>query len=497
MTRTKRSVWNMLTGFLVAGLTLGTGFIGTPYVLRWLGGERFGVFRVLSDWFGYILLLDLGVIGSVEARLAPKFGAGDERGALATLAAGLRIYLWISAVMLAGGAALVLTLPYFLTLKTIPAQELRVAAWVLLIPVVWFPISVFRALMEARQRGYLVNLLLGSQALLTTAFLVLAARAGWGLVGQAAATTLALAPTPAILLWMGLRHYRTVLTLPPDPAAMAELRALNWPTFWFNISGRFGLLSDNIVIGFFLGPLAVAPFFLTQRLAQLAQGQLQGIGNSTWAGLVELHAQGQTRRFCDRMTELTTLISGAGLAVLGPIAAYNQHFIRLWVGQSYYGGHWVTAIACINIWMWAISSLWGWPISGSGNIASMVPYAIAFTVLNVSASVLGVLTVGLPGPLLGTFAAFVLINSWGMPRVLSRIFAPELRNIWQAALRPLAWGLPYAILLWWVAQRQAPLGWLGLGVQGALAGLGGLVLWWLNLQSAARQEWKLRLRLLT
>lgn len=497
MSRTKRSFWNVATGLLMTALTLGIGFISTPYILRWLGAERFGAFRVLMDWFGYLALLDLGVIGAVEASLGPKLGAGDDQGVQATLSAGLRIYLWISALMLVGGALLVLTLPRFLHLTTVTTQELLVAAWILLIPVVWFPISVFRALMEARQRSYLVNLLLTSQALLTTTLLVLAARAGWGLIGQAAATTLALVPAPAVLLWMGLRHYRNVLAMPPDRKAMAELRALNWPTFWFNLSGRLGLLSDNIVIAFFVGPLAVAPFFLTQRLAQIAQGQLQAIGNSTWAGLVELHAQGQTRRFCDRMTELTTLISGAGLAVLGPVAAYNQHFIRLWVGQSYYAGHWVTAMACVNIWLWAISSFWGWPISGSGNIASLLPYAIAFTILNVSVSVLGVLTVGLPGPLIGTFAAFLLIHSWAMPRILSRIFAPELASIWKSAVRPLLWGLPYAAVLWFVAQSQAPLGWLALGVQTSVAASGGFLLWWLHLKPESQLEWKKRVRFLT
>lgn len=484
----------MGSGLLMTALTLITSFASTPWILHWLGNERFGAFRVLMDWFGWLTILDLGIIGSVTARLGPKLGAGDEEGVFGILVAGFRVYIRIALAMLAAGAILVVALPYFVPLKTVSAHELRMAAWIMLIPTAWVPFSVFRALTEARQRGYLVNLLLALQAMLTTAFLVFTAWAGWGLIGQGLANTLAVAPTTAVLVYLGMRRYRGVLSTKPAANAIEEVRSLNWPTFWFNISGRLGLLSDNMVIGSMLGPAAVAPFFLTQRIAQIAQTQLQAIGNATWAGLVELYAQGQTAKFCSRMVDLTALVSGIGIAVLGPIAAYNGRFIALWVGAGSYAGEWVNAIACVNIWMWAIVSLWCWPIGGAGHIAQWLPYALWFSGINIVVSVAATAWVGLAGPLIGTFAAFVLIDSWALPRVLARIFDPSLGSLWKAALAPMLWGAPYSALIWWIARSHTPHGWLGLAAEASLAGLGGLFLWWLSLGSDLRQQWQFRFR---
>lgn len=493
-TRTQRSAWNMGSGFVLSALTMVTGFVSTPFILHWLGAEPFGAYRVLFDWFQWLQILDLGVVGAVQARLAPKLGTGDEKGAFGVLASGFRVYVWIATAMFVLGAVLVLGLPHAIALHTITANELRLSAWIMLIPVAWLPFSVFRALTEASQRGYIVNFLLTVQALSTTALLVLTAWAGWGLLGQAVGTTIALAPLTIVLVFQGLRRYPGVLKAKPDPQAMHEVRSLNWPTFWFNVSSRLGLLSDNIVIGWTLGPTVVASFFLTQRLAQIAQLQLQAIGNATWAGLVELHAQGHKERFRTRLIELTALVSSLGIAVLGPIAAYNGHFIRLWVGSGSYAGEWVNGIACVNIWIWAIISLWLWPVSGAGHIGEWLPYALTFSAINITVSIGATLLIGIQGPLIGTLVAFLAIHAWALPRVLGKLFDPSLASIWKPALKPLIWGVPYSALLWYVARAHTPYGWVGLGAEASLAVLGGLGFWWLSLGSDLRQEWQFRLR---
>lgn len=484
----------MVTGLIMTGLTLVTGFVSTPWILRNLGQERFGAFRALTDWFGYLTILDLGVSGSVLARLGPKIGAGDETGVAAVLTAGFRVYLWIAVTMFAGGAVLVLGLPHFMNLRAVTPHELRIAAWILLVQVVLVPFSVFRGLAEARQRGYMVNLLIALQAVCTVGLLAWTAWMRWGLIGQAVATIVGMTPVTAVLVYLGLRRHPGVLSTRPDPEATQALRKLNWPTFWFNVSGRFGLLSDNTVIAWILGPIAVAPFFLTQRLAQIAQLQLQSIGNASWAGLVELYVQGQTGRFCSRLSELTALVSALAIIALGPIAAYNHHFIALWLGPDTFAGESVNNIACVNIWMWSISSLWTWPISGAGHITEWVPYALWFTAVNVVVSIGATSLIGISGPLVGTFTAFILVHSWALPRVLGKLFHPSLSALWKPALAPLAWGAPYGALLWFIAHKHTPRGWFGLAAEASAAVFCGLLFWWLSLDARLKQEWQFRFR---
>ena len=493
-TRTSTSARNIVSGWIGTLITLASGLIAMPWILRWLGSERFGAYRVLLDCTGYLILLDLGIEGSLRARLAPKLGIGDSAGVFQFLAAGLRAFLRISVAMLAAGAGFVLFLPRFLAAGAIGAEELRAAICILLVPTLWLPLSVFRTLEEARQRGYVINLLFAIQSVLISIFYVAAARAGWGLPGQAAAVVAAQIPAVAILTRTGLRRYPGVLRAQAQPTAVAAVWALSWPTLLFNLSGRAGLLSDNFLIGWLLGPAAVSRFFLTQRLASFALGQLQAFGNATWAGLVELHAQGHNERFQSRLLDLTTLVSCLGMAVLGPICAYNPQFLSLWLGTNVYAGEPVNLLVCVNVWLWSLTSLWSWPLSGTGHMGQWAPYAVLFTVVNLTVSIVATRSLNIAGPLIGTLAGFLFVYTWAMPRVLAKVYQVSPGALWRSALTPLIWGLPYAGLLWFVARHHTPRGWLGLALQAGLSGIGGLLLAWSHLGAEGRDEWRARLR---
>lgn len=495
MSRTRKSVWSVANGLIFTLVSFIIGTAATPLLLHWLGRERFGTYRVLIDWFGYIGLLELGLGGALMARLAVAIGRADDAATRSLLVSGIRAYLCVMALMLGFGLVWVASLPKLVLTENVVPSELRIAGLILLIGSMFIPLSVFRALIEARQQAYLISLLLVGQSIFMTALLVTTAWAGWGLIGQSAITVLSQIPVTLFLAWKGLRAYPGILQERAQSETTKKLWALNWPTFVFNISGRVGLLTDNIIIGLFVGPVAVVPFFLTQRLATIVLGQIQGIGNSTWAGLVELHSQGKAEIFRARLLELTSLVSGLGICMLGTVASYNHYFIDRWVGEGNYAGEAVTIIACVNIWLWAVYGLWGWPVSGTGNIGMWVPYAVAFATINILVSVAATFAVGIIGPLIGTLTAFIFINSWAMPRVLSQIFRFSPWELWRAALAPFVWGLPYVLILWLVARSHKPMGWLGLLIEMALAGLAGLMLWWkMSLSKSERTLWVARVQ---
>src|SRR5258708_39281100 len=114
--------------------------------------------------------------------------------------------------MLIAGVALVTTAPYLVPTSEVPTRELRISICLLLIPALWTPLTVFRALIEVRQQSYAINFLLILQALLSTAWLVAASWAGWGLIGQGAAMAVASVPLMVFLLSLGVREFPDVFT---------------------------------------------------------------------------------------------------------------------------------------------------------------------------------------------------------------------------------------------------------------------------------------------
>jgi len=495
VTRTKRSAWTLAAGATFSVASALTAVIASPYLLRWLGADQFGAYRTLIDWFAVIAFLDFGVGGALMAALAQRIGRGDGQATSRVLAAGVRAYVRVAAIQVAAGLALVLAMPQVLPVPTLSAGTLRLAVAIGLLPLLLTPLLAFRALAEARQRGYLTWMLLTAQLLFTTALALTFARAGWGLIGLCAALAVAQVPTLLVLAWDGRRAYPPTHAAQPTAEDRQSLRTLSGPTFLHSLTDRLGLASDNMIVAWMLGPAAVAPFFLTQQLAMLAQAQLRGLSGATWAGLADLAARGHTPVLEKRLCELTGLVSSLGVAVLVPIAVYNRPFVTLWVGTDSYAGSLVTMLSCLNAWLLPLFALWGWVLLGTGHIRRWVPFAIAATTLNVVVSVAGTARLGVAGPLLGTAVANVAVSSWALPQVLERTFGTPARRLWHRALTPCRWGLPGALVTWAAATWAPPRTWASLVVMCGTSVAVLLLCWWrIELGVESRREWQQRLR---
>ncbi len=282
---------------------------------------------------------------------------------------------------------------------------------------------------------------------------------------------------------------RSLFTARTDASASRSLRRLSPPAFALNICGRVSLMTDNIVVAFVLGPAIVAPFFITQRLAALFQGQLQSLGNSSWAGLAELHVQGQRNVFNERVIDLTRIITVVGMAGLIPIAVYNEQFVRLWVGSAHYAGDAVTLLVALNAYLLAVVSLWGWCFNGTGHIRELVPASVVATVINLTASLALVKPLGIAGPLLGTTLGFVAVSVWYVPVLMHRVFDTNALRLARAVALPLIVGLPYGAGIHWIALTQSQPGWIELALSMlAAAVLFVLLCWFLILKGSERKQ---------
>src|SRR5438876_2783314 len=384
MDRTRKASWGFLSGLAFAGMTVIVGLAATPLLLKWLGPERFGAFRAASDWTGHLTIFELGLSWALIPLFARALGRSDVRAVRAILRAGVRIYLGVALLMLVVGAGLALLMGRLVPVSPAAAHDLKTGCWVALLAVLVVPLSPFRALAEADQRSYLINILLIVQAATVTGLGLVLAYLGWGITGQFLAASVALYPLFFFLMRDGLRRYSiqpvvssqwSVVRSPltdgtTGPSATdyglrttdygvirREIWKMNWPSLIRNACGRVGLFTDNLLIAYFLGPAVVASFYLTQRTCVLAQSQLLGIGSAGWAGLVELVHKGQIATFHRRLTELTGLVTVLGIAVMVPLAAFNRDFISLWVGPTCFGGEWITGLAAINGILLSIYSL--------------------------------------------------------------------------------------------------------------------------------------------
>jgi O-antigen/teichoic acid export membrane protein len=420
------------------------GLITTPLLLRYLGDERVGAYRVAAEWAGYLALLDFGITGALQVTLARALGTGDRAGVAAAVRAGARAGFLLAGLSAACGLGLAAAAPYMLRgMSPEVAGELRVGLLVALVGVFWAPLIAFRPLAEAGQRGYVVQVALIAQCWLTAGLAVGLAAAGVGLPGQFLAVALGNGVATLILVWDALRRYPEILARAAPAVALPV--AFSGSMFAFNLLSRIGLHSDAIIVGLTLGPTAVVAFAVTQRLLLLADMQVMALGTAVWPALAELHHRGEAERFNRRLTQLTRWTGVLGFALIVPLAAATRPFVGLWVGSDRYGGDLLVAATAGYVWAHTVAALWGWPLVTTGRVRSVLPIYFVGIPLNVAVSVGGSLWIGVAGPALGSAVSVATVWLWWLPRLLRREFGTPLRPLAGAVVRPVFLGAPLAV----------------------------------------------------
>lgn len=180
--RVRRSVLNFGTSALFLVVTMIVALKASPSLVAWLGPKRYGGARVVFDGQGYLTLLELGLGGAVGPLLARAAGQGDLAAVHATVAAGTRSYARASMWTVALGLLLTPLVPIFARdHSSTELTDLRCAWMIGLLAFLSLGLLPLRALIEARQRGYVVNLALTVRSLAITGLSLVLARAGWGI----------------------------------------------------------------------------------------------------------------------------------------------------------------------------------------------------------------------------------------------------------------------------------------------------------------------------
>jgi len=443
VSRSRRAAWTFALSLAATASGVVAGLITTPLLLRYLGDERVGAYRVAAEWAGYLALLDFGITGALQVALARALGTGDRAGVAAAVRAGARAGLVLAGLSAVCGLGLALAAPYMLRgMSPEVAGELRVGLLVALVAVLWAPLIAFRPLAEAGQRGYVVQVALIAQCWLTAGLAVGLAAAGAGLPGQFLAVALGNGASMLILVRDALRRYPEVLARAAPAVALPV--AFSGSMFAFNLLSRIGLHSDAIIVGLALGPTAVVAFTVTQRLLLLADAQVLALGTAAWAALAELHHRGDAERFNRRLTQLTRWTGVLGFAMIVPLAAATRPFVGLWVGSGRYGGDLLVVATAAYAWAHTVAALWGWPLITTGRVRSVLPIYFVGIPLNVAVSVGGSLWVGVAGPALGSAVSVATVWLWWLPQLLRREFGTPLRPLAGAVAGPALLGVPLA-----------------------------------------------------
>ncbi|EAQ81567.1 lipopolysaccharide biosynthesis protein [Blastopirellula marina] len=485
MSRTQRSIWTLLSSVFTSGTTMLTGLVAVPLLLRYLGDEQFGAFRAITDWHALLGLVELGLAQALRAVFAEAVAGEAEFRAQEVFAYGKKIYIRLAGVLAIATLLLAGAIPWLVPVSQKYALELQIGVLCLLPISAVFPFSLYLYATDARQRGYWVNLGLTVQSLLIMGFSLLFAVWGGGIIGQCIAYSIGHMFLP-IVARFSLRQTEGGNSTPDTlrPVALESVRnklnKLNYAAILMQVTGKVGLETDKILVAFLLGASSIVPFFATQRLIQLAQNQVLMLGSSSWAALAELHHRGESKKFNERLIELTSYTAVIALAFCISTGIFAQRFVKLWVGEDLFGG-WLLVIAAMIVgYVHPVIAQWKWAFGATAKSPLLVRLNLYWAAVNIVVSVVATYLWGLAGPLIGTALSTTLLLFCCLPYMLEREFGMSKNAAFAAALKPLLLGVPYAAIVWWLSQYRQNPGWFELAIwMSATAGVYLIACWFL------------------
>lgn len=484
MSRTRNYLKGLTTGYAATLATILVGLWLTPFTLRFLDREEYGLFALASDLLMWLGLLDLGITAGLNVQAAQLSGRPDAERLNRLASTAFFTQNVIVLMVLAVGGAMALGFPHFFPVRA-DLQHTTSMLMLLLVlgSAIGFSTKTFSALLVAHQQLHIDNLLKLALLAIRTVLTVLLLKEGWGLYSLAFASLAATLITSAIAVWRTWRllpglQIRWVL------ASWDVLKGLGSLGIWFSLGGIAGILItsfDRVVAAKMISVETVTTLSLTGRVYALFGGLLDQITNTARPMLGQLLGLKKIAEAQRVYRHLFRLSTGCAVIAAFSLWAGNEPFVTRWVGAQNFGGPLLSLALALNL----IVNCWVLPnravLSSALVVRPQVLSRIIEAILNLGLSVLLGYYLGLIGIVLGTAVAGLLTSTWYLPLLTARLFNRSwFTFVREDALPILAVGacvMPVAWLMQVVGKEIG--GFLGACLGAGLTATVGFVLLWL------------------
>jgi O-antigen/teichoic acid export membrane protein len=376
-----------------------------PYIASNVTATEFGIWLLIGSIGLIVATSDFGMGTSVVRYLSDALARGDGTEAGRVIVSTV---VFFAALGVAAAAVLLLLFTLGFGLFNIPEAERRTTLAVVAIVagltlLVGLPLGIFRQVLVGLHRMDLANGTLLVQILIRVGLIVLALEAGWGILGVVAAE--AAAGLSASLLGLVLaRRLLARLSVSRATFRLETLRRMlpySLQVFVMGLASLAILQGGFLVIGVLLPVAAVTLYTAAFRMFQVCRDITGALLQAVVPEASRAAAGGDARRLTNLLLRGTKFANAVIIGLAVPPILLAEPLLRLWVGDDF------TAVAPVaqvllagllvnNNHLVAIGLL-----TGTGRIARVLGYHLAWAISSVALSFALVPVVGLVGVALG------------------------------------------------------------------------------------------------
>lgn len=343
-----------LLNYCIIGLNILTGLLYTPYMLRCLGQNEYGLYSLVASVITYLTLLDFG-FGSAIVRYTAKIKAAqtkqDEWRLYGMFLTG---YAFIGLLVTIAGVALYFNVDRMFD-RTMTSAEIHQAQIMMGLMVfnlaVTFPFSVFGSIISAYEKFVFqrtVNIL---RILLSTGVLIAVLALGFKAIALVIVQTIFSITTMLINVFyckyklkikIWFNHFNFAL--------LKEIMIFSWWNFLGAIVDRIYWGAGQFILGIYSGTVAVAIYSLAIMLMNLYMSMSTSLNSVLLPRITVLAVKKENDKQISDLFIRTGRLQFCVLAfILSGFIVFGKPFIQLWAGTNYMQSYLITILFYIAL----------------------------------------------------------------------------------------------------------------------------------------------------
>lgn len=326
--------------YVILGLNALTGLLYTPYMLRMLGQNEFGIYTLAASVIAYLSLLDFGFGNAVIRYTARMRAQGDKEGQYSLFGTFTVLYSVIGIIALAIGLVLWANTDNMFG-ATMTADELAQTRTVILLMVfnvaISFPLSIYGSIITAYENFIFLRIVSIIRIFVSTGVLILILYFGYKAIGLVVVqTTFNLA---GLLINAVYCHKRLRIKVRFNNFNWVLIREIAVYSFWIFLNvimDRIYWSTGQFVLGVTAGPTTVAVYGIAITIMSIYMSYSTAIAGVLLPRITSM----VTRNASDH--DISDLFIRTGRLqfiimslILSGFIVFGAPFIRIWAGSDY------------------------------------------------------------------------------------------------------------------------------------------------------------------
>lgn len=485
---------NSLTGYLRFAISIGVMLLLTPFIIKGIGTDEYGLWVLIFSVLGFFGLLDFGLGTGAVKYTAECHGAADIDRRNKIISSLMVVYLGLAALAAVVLYGMSLYFAEWFRIDASQADKIKPLILILAVrtTILALPLSLFRSLLFGYQKIWVINAIQAGSMLLFGLGVYVIIGNGYGIIGLALVSLAAmLCEYLAYLIFA----YRMIPSLKIslklwDPKLLKEVSSFSFYSFLVSIAALILLRTDPIIIQMFLSLSAVAVYAVAMKVAEQIYLLVKQFVSVLTPLIANLHAQKDTNSIRH------ILISGTKLALVPAVIIalwvifLGREGLVFWVGSEFEGATSILIILTLSMVASVPQLTSSTVLAMSGHHKFTARAAIASAGLNAIISLLLVRSLGITGVALGTLITTVLIDIFVIVPKACREYQITLSDYFTGSILPLIWpASAMTLLMMFIKWMQWPESIILLAVKAIMgAVLFILCFWYLSLDRNERSH---------